>query len=89
MANKRKLKRSINLLCGELLTETVAASLYGNDHHPACGDTLLFSVMQMQRNYICRVSHPEPGLPAKSYYRDLREKFAAEVSEIADHINNL
>ena len=88
MANKRSLKRAINLICGELLTEAVAASLYGNDKQASGDDTLLFSIMQMQRNYICRVSHPEPGMTAKSYFKDLREKFSAEVSETVDHINN-
>ena len=89
MANKRTLKRSINLICGELLAEAVAASLYDNDNHLADDDTLLFSIMHMQRNYICRVSHPEPGMSARTYYRDLREKFTAEVSETLDQINNV
>ena len=66
MANKRTLKRAINLICGELLTEAVAASLYGNDKHAVSEDTLLFSIMQMQRNYICRVSHPEPGMSPRN-----------------------
>lgn len=83
------MKKSINLICCELLTEAVAASLYGNDKHKTGDDTLLFSIMQMQRNYICRVSHPEPGMTARRYFKDLREKFSAEVSEAVDHINNL
>ena len=89
MANKRTLKRAINLICAELLTEAVAASLYGNDKHKSGDDTLLYSIMQMQRNYICRVSHPEPGMSAKLYFKDLREKFTAEVSEVVDNINSL
>lgn len=88
MANKRTLKQTINLICGELLAEAVAASLYGNDKHNAGDDSLLFSIMQMQRNYTCRVSHPEPGMTAKRYYQDLRQKFAAEVDETVDNINN-
>lgn len=89
MANKRNIKKAINLICGELLTEAVAASLYGNDKHKGDDDALLFSIMQMQRNYICRVSHPEPGMSARCYFKDLRAKFSAEVSEAVDHINNL
>jgi len=89
MANKRALKRAINLVCGELLAEAVAASLYGNDRHRKGDDTILFSIMQMQHNYICRVSHPEPGMSAKKYFQDLREKFSAEVGEIVDQINSL
>ena len=30
MANKRTLKHSINLVCGDLFAECVAARLYGN-----------------------------------------------------------
>ena len=67
----------------------VYCTLYGNDKHKKGDDTLLFSIMQMQRNYTCRVSHPEPGMPAKRYFQDLRQKFAAEVSETVDHIDNL
>jgi hypothetical protein len=77
------------MVCGELLAEAVAASLYGNDKHKAGDETLLYSIMQMQRNYICRVSHPEPGMPAKRYFQDLRKKFSAEISETVDNINNL
>ena len=89
MANKRTLKRAINLICEELFSEVVAASLYGNDKHEGSDEPLLFSIVKMQKNYICRVSHPEPGISARDYYKDLRDKFAAEVGEIADQINNL
>lgn len=89
MANKRSLKHSINLICEELFTECVAASLYGADVHQENADALLFSIIKMQSDFISRVSHPEPGMPPKKYYRDLRKKFAAQVSEIVDHINNL
>ncbi len=89
MANKRSLKRAINLICEELLTEAVAASLYGNDKHKNGDDTLLFSIMHTHANYISRVSHPEPGMKPSLYYKDLREKFYAEVSEIVDHINSI
>ena len=89
MANKRTLKHAINLICGELFTEAVAASLYGNEQHESNADALLFSIVKMQASFISRVSHPEPGMSARTYYKDLREKFAAEVSDIADHINQL
>ena len=50
---------------------------------------MLFSILKTQRNYIARVSHPEPGISAKAYFHDLRTKFAAEVSELVDHISSL
>lgn len=89
MSNKRKLKKGINVICGELLTECVAATLYGNDKHEGNTDALLFMILKVEDNFVKRVSHPEPGMSPKNYYKDLREKFAAQVSEIADQINNL
>jgi len=89
MANKRSLKQCINLICEELMTDGIAASLYGAEASKNDAETLLYSIVRMQRNYISRVSHVEPGMTPKAYYKDLREKFAAEVSEIADHISTL
>ena len=89
MANKRTLKRAINLICKDLFAETVAASLYGNDKHKGNADAVLFSIIRLQRNYVNRISHVEPGMKPKAYFKDLREKFAAEVDEIVDQINNL
>ena len=89
MTNKRTLKHAINLICGELFAEAVAASLYGNERHEENADAVLSSIIQLQKNYISRVSHAEPGMKPKKYFKDLREKFAAEVDEIVDQINNL
>jgi len=89
MANKRTLKHAINLICEELFSEAVAASLYGNERHQDNAEALLFSIIKLQNEYISRVSHVEPGLKAKFYFKDLREKFNAEVGDIIDQINNL
>jgi hypothetical protein len=89
MANKRTLKHAINLICEELFTEAVAASLYGNDQHQENAEALLFSIIRLQGDYISRVSHVEPGIKAKVYFNDLREKFNAEVGDIIDQINSL
>ena len=89
MANKRTLKRAINGICDELLAEGIAASLYGTNKDTGNADALLFSILKLQASFIARVSHQEPGMTAKEYFKDLREKFAAQVSEIADQIDNL
>ena len=85
MASKRHLKQTINLICEELFAECVAASLYGQNRESA--EALVWSTLKMRNNYIRRVSHPEPGMPAKVYYKDLKEKFSAQVSDILDQIN--
>ena len=86
MASKRHLKQTINLICEELFAECVAASLYGQNRESA--EALVWSTLKMRNNYIRRVSHPEPGMPVKVYYKDLKEKFSAQVSELLDQLQN-
>jgi len=89
MANKRSLKRCIKLISEELFAEAVAAALYGNEPNTENTKALLSSIVRLQDDYLSRVSHPEPGMAATKYFKNLREKFSAEVGEIVDQINNL
>ena len=89
MANKRSLKYAINAICEELFAECSAASLYGADNHKDDAEALLFSILKTQSDFVARVSHPEPGMTAKAYYKDLREKFSAQISELVDQVNAL
>lgn len=89
MAKKRTLKHAINGICEELFAECVAASLYGNQKHSDNAEALLATIVRVQCDFTARVSHQEPGMSAKKYYADLREKFAAQVSEIVDQISYL
>ena len=87
MANKKRLKKKINLICEALFAECVAASLYGSESNKENLNAHAFSIVKLQDNAIRRVSHPEPGIPAKKYYQDLREQFSAQVSDILDQLN--
>jgi len=87
MANKRTLKKGIQLICEDLFAECVAVSLYGPEANKDNAETLLPVIVKMQDDYINRISHPEPGISAKTYYQNLREQFSAQVNEILDQIN--
>ena len=89
MSNKRDLKRTINYICGDLFTEGIAASLYGENRDNDNTEAILTAILVMHRNYIRRVSHVQPGMPAKVYFKDLKDKFSKEVNEIIDQLNNL
>ena len=89
MSNKRDLKRTINYICGDLFTEGIAASLYGENRDNDNTEAILTSILVMHSNYIRRVSHVPPGMPAKVYFKDLKDKFSKEVNEIVDQLNNL
>ena len=88
MASKRTLKKKINLICEELFAEGVALSLYGPEAQKDNGQAILFSIVKIHNNYISRISRPEPGMKAKDYFKDLREKYSAEIGEILDQINS-
>ncbi|MBQ8701687.1 MAG: hypothetical protein IJ549_02865 [Prevotella sp.] len=89
MTNKRDLKRIINYICDDLFAECIAASLYSGKPNAENVNSLLTTIIRLQSDYIRRVSHPEPGMPAKKYYKVLTESFNKEVSEIIDNIGNM
>lgn len=89
MANKRNLKKIINYICSDLFSECIAASLYNGNKKQEEVNAILASIIILQRNYVCRVSHPEPGMPPKSYFKDLKEKFTIQIEEITDNIANI
>ena len=87
--NKRKLKKKINLICEALFADCIAMSLYGPDakKNKENMDALLFTIVKMEDHFIRRISHPEPGLAPKVYFKDLREKFSVQVSNVLDQID--
>ena len=87
MANRRTLKRNINLVCEEIFAECMALSLYGRNRDG--GQALFMSIVRMRNEYIRRVSHAEPGKKPKEYFRNLRDSFVAQADEIIDQINHL
>lgn len=87
MANKRNLKRNINYVCSELFSEAVAASMYSSKATEE--DALLASILVIHNDYVRRVSHQEPGLSPKLFYKDLVNNFNKQVSEIVDQVVNL
>ena len=89
MANKRDLKRGINYICGELFAECIATSIYSNNSDKENVDTLLKAIMRAHSDYVMRVSHPEPGMTAKKYYKTLIENFNNDVNDLVDQIGNL
>lgn len=88
MTNKRDLKKAINYICSDLFAECVAASLYSSKDQKACDD-LLAGVLLMHDDFVRRISHPEPGMPQKKYYRTLITDFHKEVSAVIDQISAL
>lgn len=88
MANKRNLKKSINYICSELFAECVADSLYNNKRSDNDVNAMLHAILSIHRNYVSRISHPEPGIIQKKYFKDLISQFNGQVEEVIDQIAN-
>ena len=67
--------------------EAIALSLYGAEAQQESANALLFSIVKLEDEYICRISHPEPGMKANDYFKKLREQFGAQVNDIIDQMN--
>ena len=89
MPNRRDLKKTINYICSELFAECVAASLYNGNHSEDNVNALLSSILMIQNDYVNRISHPEPGMKKKEYFKDLIDNFNKQTSEIIDQIASL
>ncbi len=88
MNNKRQLKKTINYACSELFAECMAATLYGKSNAEDA-KAVMASIMDINYDFINRVSHPEPGMKAAVYYRSLVNDFIKQTDEIIDQIRNL
>ena len=89
MSNKRELKKAIRNICADLFAECASATYYSAKEQKENGEVLLTSIVEMNENFICRVSHPEPVMPAKAYYKDLIAEFNKQASAIIDQISTI
>lgn len=88
MANKRQLKRNVNYVCADLFAQALAAQLYGSKEKE-CDDSMLSSILNVHNDFIRRISHPEPGMKPKNYYKAFRQDFKEQINELIDQINAL
>ena len=86
---KRKdLKKHINYLCGELLAECIAAAQFTSKDNLQDTENVMLSILKMQDDWICRLSHVEPG-STKLFFKKLKEDMKRQTDEIIDQIQEL
>jgi len=86
---KRKdLKKHINYLCGELLAECMAATDFSKKDNKQDVENVMLNIAKMQNDWICRLSHIEPGSTAL-FFKKLKEDMQKRTDEIVDQIQNL
>ena len=85
MASRKNLKTVITFIVDDLATEAFFAS------YDASGDTeawvsLFNRIFGLNNEYIARVNHVEPGMPAKKYFDALCDAFNADAKALHDEI---
>lgn len=88
MANKRELKHAINSVCNELFAECEAVAHYGNKSDDENIGAILISIITINNDFVRRVSHPEPGMKPRTYFKNLTSNFNKHVVEILDQISS-
>lgn len=88
MASRRELKKNVNYIAGELFSECLINSMFVPGTDKAKADKLMGEVLDMQDEFISRISHTEPG-NVKGFYKKFRSDFNAKVNEIIDAIAKL
>lgn len=89
MASKRILKSNIHAICSKLFTECIAASFHVPEKSNDNIGSLVFSISEMEKDFIKRINHVQPGMKPQAYFKWITEKFNSQAIELIDQIYNL
>ncbi|MBR1838768.1 MAG: hypothetical protein IJ786_04340 [Bacteroidaceae bacterium] len=84
MASRKNLKKAIRNITNELLADCVALNLVGDADQEKLS-ALATRALVMEKEYIARVNHTEPG-KVREFYKKLREELSKEASDIAAEV---
>lgn len=85
---RRELKKGINILCGELMAETIALRYINKNVTPAEIDNIMLGILKMQNDLISRLSHVEPG-STKAFFVKLHKDTVEYANSISEQIKKL
>ncbi len=88
MASRRDLKKVISFIADELATEAFIAS-YDSKGDTEAWVAVFNKIIALNQEYISRVNHVEPGMPAKKFFNALCDSFNADAKAILDEIKQL
>ncbi len=88
MASRRNLKKVITFVVDELATEAFLLS-YDAKGNTEAWVALFNKIFALNNDYVARVSHAEPGMPARKYFNTLCDSFNADAKAILEEITTL
>ena len=84
MSSKRKLKKAIKNICGDLFADCVALSMCQPENDEKLKE-LMAMVMVTYQDYVARLSHVEKG-QEKVFVTKLRAEFTQQANKLSDEI---
>jgi len=92
MASRRKLKKTIQFVSSELITDIYFRCLVSKDINTEKVDNLTVEVMELNREFIMRVNRPDgkdnPKL-VKAYFRKLFADWQVAMAKVIKEIESL
>lgn len=88
MANRRKLKKTINYNCAELMAECVA-SMQCSDANIEDAKGIMLNILKLQDDMISRASHVQPGMKASAFFQKLESDMTKRTEDIIEQLNGL
>ncbi len=88
MASRKNLKKVITFVVDELATEAFLLS-YDAQGNTEAWVALFNKIFSLNNEYIARVNHVEPGMPAKKYFNALCDSFNADAKAVLGEISAL
>lgn len=84
MANRRKIKKNIKQITGDLFADCVALSMC-QQADQATLDQLMKEIIELHTEYVSRISHTEKKSESK-FYQQLKKEFAEKVKYLSERI---
>lgn len=85
---RREFKKQLQFITSEVFAECVAISAYSKDHKNEAQD-LMVQVLLIHDDFTSRVTHVEPGIKPKAYFKALREDLATKIMNIVESMQSL
>ncbi len=91
MASKRKLKKTMQFISSELITDVFFKTLMSGEVALEKADSLVVEISQFSREYINRIGRNGGENPSevKKYYRKLYADWNAGIEKFIDEIGKL
>lgn len=88
MASRRLLKKNVNYIIGELFVECLISSTGASKVDEKQVDLVLTDILNVQDDFISRISHTEPG-NVKAFYKKFYQDFNEATNRIVEAIEKL